>query len=380
MSERDDEIDFDFFEEPEPEPDEQRPRSPLRRAPRGPSDEPPQNYTPLLRLVGAVVAAIVVVVLLVFVVDSCRGDSKESVYADYMSQVKEVADRSQNVGKQFTDTLNQAGIKLPEIEQQLSGLAAQQQQIVARAQDINPPGALRTEHGEMITALQLRKSGLDGMSEAFRQTAKLDNARDAAEILANQANRFVASDVVWDDLFKDPAKRELADRGVTGVAVPDSNFLEDHNLASIAQLRPVWRRIKGATQGIPSTARRGNGIESTVALAQDGGTKTLSTDELTVVKASTKLAFRVAVKNSGDVPEAGVKVTLTIKRSTGDPIVKSSTIESIDQGQTVNVTFPVPDSNLPFGSQTTLTVDVEPVQNEANVENNSFDYPVAFSF
>ena len=213
----------------------------------------------------------------------------------------------------------------------------------------------------MITALQLRKSGLDGMSEAFRQTAKLDNAREAATLLADQANRFVASDVVWDDLFKDPSKRELADRGVTGVAVPDSNFLEDHNLASIAQLRPVWRRIKGATNGIPSSARRGNGIESTTALAQDGGTKALSTDQLTVVKASTKLAFKVAVKNSGDVQEVQVKVTLTIKKS-GSPIVKSSTIAAINPGQTIPVTFPVPDSNLPIGPQTIVTVAVKPVE------------------
>jgi hypothetical protein len=379
MSERDNEIDFDFFEEPEPEPEEPRQRSPLRRAPRGPSDEPPQNYTPLLRLIGVVAAAIAVVVLLVFVVDSCRGDSKETVYGDYMSQVKAVADVSQGVGTQFTELLNKPGVKITEVQSQLAGLATQQQQAVDKAQGINPPGALRTEHGEMITALQLRKSGLDGMAEAFRQTAKLDNAREAAGLLADQANRFVASDVVWDDLFKDPSKRELADRGVTGVAVPDSNFLEDHNLASIAQLRPVWKRIKGATAGIPSNARRGNGIESTTALAQDGGPKQLSTDQLTTVKASTRLAFRVAVKNSGDIQEVQVKVTLTIRKS-GSPIVKSSTIAAINPGQVVNVTFPVPDSNLPIGPQTPVTVAVEPVKNEANVENNSFDYPVAFTF
>jgi hypothetical protein len=40
----------------------------------------------------------------------------------------------------------------------------------------------------------------------------------------------------------------------------------------------------------------------------------------------------------------------------------------------------VPDSNLPVGPQTTVTAAVEPVKNEANVDNNSFDYPVAFSF
>jgi hypothetical protein len=376
MSERDSDIDFDFFEEPEPE-EEPRQRSPLRRTPREPGGPPPTNLTPLLRLVGVVVGAIVVVVLLVFVVDSCRGNGKETVYGDYMSDVKQVGDVSQQIGTQFTTVLNKPGVKIAEVESDLAGLATQQGQAVSRAEDINPPGALRMDHQAVITALQLRESGLRGMEQAFRQTAKIDNPTEAATLLSEQANRFVASDVVWDDLFKDPSKRELADRGVTGVAVPDSNFLADHNLASIAQLRPVWKRIKGTTVGIPKDARRGNGIISTTALPQG---EELSTEKLTVVKASTRLAFRVAVKNSGEVQEVQVPVTLTIKKPTGAPIVKRTTITAINPDQTINVTFPVPDSNLPIGPQTTITVAVEPVENEANTDNNSFDYPVAFSF
>ena len=60
--------------------------------------------------------------------------------------------------------------------------------------------------------------------------------------------------------------------------------------------------------------------------------------------------------------------------------MKKSTIAAINPGQTVHVTFPVPDNNLPIGPQTTVTAEVKPVENEANIENNSFDYPVAFSF
>jgi len=55
-------------------------------------------------------------------------------------------------------------------------------------------------------------------------------------------------------------------------------------------------------------------------------------------------------------------------------------IAAINPGQTIKVKFPVPDSNLPIGPQTPITVAVEPVKGEANVDNNSFDYPVAFTF
>jgi hypothetical protein len=378
MSERDSEIDFDFFEEPEPEEDEPRGRSPLRRSPRGP-ERPPTNYTPLLRLVGLVVGFIVVVVLLVFVVDRCRGDSKQSTYQNYMGKVQTVATDSQQVGTQFLLLLAQPGVKVAKIEDDLNGLAARQAQAVQEAQGINPPGALRTENQQMITALQLRESGLRGMSAAFAQTAKTTNPTEAATVLANQANRFVASDVIWDDLFKEPSKRELASRGVHGVAVPDSNFLKDPNLVSKAQLRPVWKRIQGSTTGISKNVRRGDGIEGTVWLPGKGGNPTaLDPTGTNIVIASPQLKFRVSVKNSGEIQEVQVQVTLTIKKTEGANIVKQQTIASISPGTTVQLTFPVTE-NVPIGPETTVTAEVKPVQNEVNVDNNSVDYPVAFS-
>jgi hypothetical protein len=374
MSERDSEIDFDFFEEPEPRVEEPRGRSHLRRGPRGPRPPEGPDITPLLRLVGLVVVGIVLVVVLVFVVDRCRGNGKEAAYEDYMNAVRPVAADSQSVGRQFAALLVTPGIKQQKVEADLRGLADRQHQAVVKAEGIDPPGALRNEHEQLLEALQLRESGLRGMASAFQQTSSYDNPRQAAEVLADQARRFVASDVVWDDLFQAPSVAELDDRGVTGVAVPASTFLDDPNLATIVQLRPIWKRIKGATEGIPKTARRGNGIVSVTALPE--GT-VLTPGVLEKVKASMELAFKVAVKNSGEVQEVRVPVTLTILKDP-TPIKKQTVIEAINPGETVNVTF----SNIgdvPIGPQTTITVEVKPVENEANVENNTFEYLVSFT-
>jgi hypothetical protein len=291
-----------------------------------------------------------------------------------MSAVQPVAADSQSVGRQFAALLVTPGIKQPKVEADLRGLADRQHQAVVKAQGIDPPGALRNEHEQLLEALQLRESGLRGMASAFQQTPNIDNPREAAELLANQARRFVASDVVWDDLFQAPSVAELDDRDVTGVAVPDSTFLEDPNLATIAQLRPIWRRIKGATEGISKNARRGNGIVSVTALPEG---KVLTPGELEKVTASMQLAFKVAVKNSGDVQEVHVPVKLTIQKENA-PIKKQTVIDAIDVGETVNVTF----SNIgdvPIGPQTTIIVEVTPVMNEANVDNNTFEYVVSFT-
>ena len=58
------------------------------------------------------------------------------------------------------------------------------------------------------------------MTDAFRSTASSKNANQAGAELAVQMQRLIASDVIWQDLFKEPTKSELQRLGVTGVNVP----------------------------------------------------------------------------------------------------------------------------------------------------------------
>ncbi len=116
MSERDDDIiDFDFFDEPPTveQQSTQRVRMPRRRPegspPRGPI-RPPHGFTPLLRLVGLIAFAILLVVLLVFWVQSCQGSSKRSSYESYMNKVSEIASSSASIGKSFTLLLADVGV------------------------------------------------------------------------------------------------------------------------------------------------------------------------------------------------------------------------------------------------------------------------------
>src|SRR5204862_1739885 len=97
MSEREiDDIEFDFFDEPEEEDVTQRRRAvrPGPRGPRRPPMRPPAALTPLLRLIGLIAAAILVVVLLVVWVQGCQSDKKASHYRNYMADVTSVANSS----------------------------------------------------------------------------------------------------------------------------------------------------------------------------------------------------------------------------------------------------------------------------------------------
>ena len=147
MTERDDDLDFEFFEdEPATQEAVAQPRI-IRRVPRPPTPpRPPAGVTPLLRLVGLIAVAILIIVLLVFWIQSCRGDSKRSSFESYMSQVSDVAGSSSNIGKDFSRLLATPGVDEQELESRLNGYAQRQQQLVASTQEISPRDSCATSN------------------------------------------------------------------------------------------------------------------------------------------------------------------------------------------------------------------------------------------
>jgi CARDB len=374
MTERDDDLDFEFFDD-EPATQEAASTQPriMRRVPRPPTPpRPPAGITPLLRLVGLIAVAILIVVLLVFWVQSCRGSSKRSAFEDYMSQISDVASSSSAIGQDFSKLLAQPGVEEKELESKLNGYAQRQQQIVASTQAISPPGQLRDEQRAAVEAMQFRVSGLQGLEGAFRRTADLTSSDEASTLLAAQAQRLLTSDIIWDDLFKDPTSEVLKSEGVTGINVPPSKFLISPDFASAAAMKSIWDRLQGASGGNP-TGIHGMGIESVKALPAG---QELSQDTDTTITVTQDLAFEVTVKDTGDSEEVQVQVDLTIQR-TPTPIKKTETIPLVNPGETKTIVFR--DLGSPPFERTTVKVDVIPVPGEENTSNNSYEYPVIFT-
>lgn len=376
MTERDTEIEFDFFEEPATR-EAARPERPPRRG-RGPRRPPgpPSGLTPLLRLVGLISFAILVVVLLVFWISSCRGEAKKDRYQGYMQDVQDVANRSERIGSRLATTLTRPEVRQAALVRTLDGYAQQQEQLVATAQRLDPPGPLRDQHENQIDALQFRVSGLRGLADAFG--TRSGNTTQVGNLIAAQYRRLVASDVVWDDLFKDPSAAELRRQDLRGINVPDSNFVTNPDLGTSRALSNIWERVRGqaSTDG-GTSARPGTHGHNLVSVTVVGGSR-LNPNALNKIVATTDLSFEVVFENSGDSTETGIEVELTIQKET-EPLTRTQRVDLTEPGEQTTVTFrnvgPVP-----FVQRTTLQVSVKPVPSEKNTANNTAEYPVIFSY
>ncbi len=392
MSSREPDFEFDFFDEPETQEASGRERTlrnPLGNGPRGPRGpkgprgprrpirplRPGAGFTPLLRLMGLIAFAILIVVLLVLWTQSCQANKKRDAYRTYLEDVTSVANSSERVGRELNDVLTTPGLKSADLDKQLAGLVQQQKISSDNAEKLDVPGPLRPAHQSMLEALGFRVTGLEGLAAEFKNTRASKDAAAAGALLAAQAQRLVASDVIWDDLFKTPAIAELRAQDISGVEVPDSNFVQTADLASTRSMVPIWQRINGTTStGTTSSGLHGTGILSVKALP---GGQALSTSAENTIVASTDLAFAVAVQDTGDNQEVKITVTLTIQQSP-TPVVKKQTIDLINPDETKTVVFRDFPS-IDFGELRTLRIDVDPVPGEKNTANNSAEYKVIFS-
>ena len=377
----DENIEFDFFDEPETE-EASRPRRRPRRERSGPPrpPAPPTGLVPLARLVGLIAIAIAIIVAFVFWVGACQGKSAHDQYASYATSVRTVAASSNALGHEFAAKLGSSVLKQADLESSLQQYAQQEQQEYDQAQQIHPPGPLRQIHEHLVDAIELRAKGLAALGEVVAgwNSKSATSTNTAINGLAAQAELLTASDVVWEQLYWLPATQQLKTEGITGVVIPKSTFVPNTELVSARSFGVLLDHLKGGSTGRSSapTGLHGSALVSVVA---NPGATALSTSTATTVKVSADLAFVATVEDSGNFQENGVVVHLTITAGSAT-IKRTQTIQTIASKTQQTVSFG--NFNLPtaaFGNRATVKVDVAPVPGETNVSNNTATYTVFFT-
>ncbi len=345
---------------------------------------------PAVRIGLIVAGVIVLIIVLTLVIQGCRRSQLEDSYKSYMGDVTTIVTNSAKEGDSLQQVLqNQSGAPAPELQVKVRELSTQAQGLVGQAEGLAPPDSLSAPNQSLVTALQYRVTGLKALADSLPSVVDSKNRAYASATVASAMQRFLASDVIYQDSFVGPAKRALADADVTGVQVPDRQFFlggiraDQASPTGAGQLIPGLQRTGGsALSGTDTTATsgalHGTGITSVQALPQGIDLTAGSTTE---VQASDQLQWQVTIQNSGDATESNVVVRVTFAGSASakDAQTQEKSIPSIAAGADQSVSFPGPRSPT-FGDSSVLKVEVVPVPGETRTENNRAEYPVKIVF
>ncbi|MEI7520311.1 MAG: hypothetical protein WCK40_03090 [Thermoleophilia bacterium] len=345
---------------------------------------------PAVRIGIAVAGVIILIIIFTLVIQGCRRSELEDSYKSYMGDVTTIVTASAKEGDSLQQVLaNQNGAKSAELQVQVRDLSTKAQALVGQAEGLQSPDSLSAPNQSLVTALQYRVTGLKALADSLPSVVDSKNRAYSSATLASAMQRFLASDVIYQDSFVGPAKRALADADVTGVQVPDRQFFlggiraDQSSPTGAAQLIPGLQRTGGsALSGTDTTSTsgvlHGTGIASVQALPEG---LALSADSETQIQASDKLQWQITVENAGDATETNVvvRVTFSSTASAKDAQTEEKSIPSIDSGQQQSVTLPGPKSPT-FGDASVLKVEVVPVPNETRTDNNRAEYPVKIVF
>ena len=369
-----------------------RERAPASRPPRGGGR--PRGGTsggaavlqqPRTRLIALIVFAVILIVVIALVVKDCQRSQLEDKYTTYVNGVAQIQTASAEQGAQLRQVVaNPRGQRPPQLRAAILAISKDAQGLVDQAEDLDPPGALNAPQRSLITALEYRVAGLNSLAENLPALLQRDDPQTKAAGIAKPMQRFLASDVIYEDSFKGPAIQALEDDDISGIEVPPLQpFLPNASYASpdgAKALLPDLQRRTAATgsggDGASTGNLRGTSLESTVALPSE---TRLVPGQVATVQSTELLKWSVTVKNGGDFDEQNVVVRASFSYSAtpNDVDTREVSIPTIASGETTSVEIPGPSSDkVVFGEQGLLVIEVAPVSGETRIDNNKAEYPV----
>ena len=379
MNTVDDDNELGLYDDPQRRPPRERSneRRPQRSGPRrtGPSG----GSSSVLRLAGLVVLGIVLVFFLVLWIDSCSSPSKQS-YTSYVNAMAPLANSSAKVGKEFSRAVGTSGLTMDGFQSDLARWAQKQQDDYVAAQRLRPPGPLQSAHAEALAAFYLRSAALTNIANHLKLAKEShESPAVAAAALAADAQLLSTSDVMWEQLYRQPVAIVLTSKNVGDVMVPASQIVASSDMVSASSLATVYQRLSTPSTGGTVTGVHGSRLISTTVVDHDPSPKTLSTTSGTTVFVGPDLVINVVFQNSGAYPEVQIPVTVSLYGGDNRLDTKTETVSQLAAGAQTTVAFTGFEvGREAFSRPGTITVRIRRVPGEKTLGDNTATYPVLY--
>jgi hypothetical protein len=365
-----------FFDEDD-EPRRTTPR-PRRARPTG-GGVATDSQTLLIRRAVAVGAGLLILILLVIAVNSCRSSAHKNSLRDYNRQISEIgANSASQVGAPFFDLLTQGGAP-QDLETNISSYRVQAEQQYDQASRLDVPDDMKGAQQSALIALEWRRDALDKIASEIR-TALGDEgeAADAAiKSIAGQMEVFLASDVAWDTRVVPFIKDALDQGGVAGQKIGSSRFMVNSSWIHPETIAGVLDQQLSSGTGGGSGEPTGPGLHGTGVDSTTYGDVTLQPGVSNRLTFEPNQPFVVKFTNQGENDEFDIKVTVRISAEGENTITLSKTVPKLAPQESATVELPL-NRTPPTGSSVTIRTTVAKVPGEEKVDNNRSEYPALF--
>ncbi len=327
----------------------------------------------MIRLVLFVAALILLIVIIVVASRGCSSGGDASDYNRYMLAVADILERSDEVGADLNQLLTDPGdTNRAQVQSRLDSFIGTCEQLEVEAQKLETPEDLLNVQQMFLVVMNFRQRGVSELKPAIMGALEVQDTEVPARQIQNALYFLTSSDFLYAEVFVRKTTTILGEQEISGVLVPTSQFLSDPNLASKTEALAILARLKstGVLQAVHGVA-----LKKVVATPDDKEITSGGTFNLTM---SNELTFVVTVENQGNMDETFVPVVISLRSSeSAEPVEASMKIPSIKAGTEIEVTI---EGLTPaeYGEVALLRVQVGPVQQEKNSNNNWIEANVIF--
>lgn len=313
-------------------------------------------------------AGLVVLLLLVFAVRGCLDARKNRSLEDYASNVTQIVDETNTLGKSFFGLLEDPGERsVTEFTSEVESARSAMDGFLSRVEKLSTPGDMESAQDTLALEYKLRADAMETIATRM-PTALGDEGRDRAiQAIAGQMEILAAADVLYNQVTRQEIDTVIADNGASAPEMPRSEFVPDAVFwGNPDNVESALNSVGGGPRPAADGGVHGTGL-GTVSI---GGT-TLDPSVSTVIAADTEPVVDVEVQNQGESDESDVTVSASVNG--GNALEQS--IPSLAVGETGTASIlltPAPTGEI------TLDIEVAPVPGEQVLDNNEATYTVTF--
>lgn len=317
----------------------------------------------MLRRGLALGGGLIVLILIVLGVKGCLDARANRELSDYARNVTQIVDETAQTSKTFFGKLEDPGsLTVTDFVEQVNADRSAMDSYASRVDSLGAPGDMGNAQSTLELVYELRAGAMNEIADKMSTALGDAGSAKATAGIANQMQKLLAADVLYESIVRPEIDGVLADNGIEGDDVPKSTYLPDTKWLDDAEVAAALGSVSGSSGGEAETP----GIHGLGLISVSVNGSELAEGVPVTVGGEEGVEVEVQVQNQGESAENGVSVSVTFDGNTlqGD-------IPSIEAGEIATASIPL--TPTPKG-EVTLDVKVDAVPGEKVTDNNEASY------